>query len=184
MDSYIDIRINPDAEMRQNILLNKIFTKFHKVLCDLSANDIGVSFPEAKVLLGRLIRIHATASRLQELMATKWLGGLVGYCDCSDIKSIPNNTLHRRISRWQHNMSGSHLRRLIKRGSIADDEIKAYKAKMFAVQMTELPFLELESNTNGNHHRRYFQMTESQQEAIKGEFDYFGLSKTATIAWF
>lgn len=184
MDSYIDIKLNPDAEMRQNILLNKAVTKLHKALCDLNSNDIGVSFPDTNILLGRLIRIHSTASRLEELIATQWLGGMVGYCDCSEITPVPINTKHRSVSRWQHNMSDSHLRRLKKRGSISDDEIKAYKAKMFSVQMTALPFLELESSSNGQHHRRYIQMTKLQEESVIGNFDSFGLSKLATVPWF
>lgn len=184
MESYIDIRILPDDEMRENVLLNKVFIKFHKALFDLKSTGIGVSFPETKVLLGRLIRIHSTDSRLQELIDSNWLGGLVGYCNCSGIQYVPANAKHRRVSRWQHNMSDSHLKRLIKRGGISKEEIKAYKAKMFSVQMTELPFLELDSISNGNHHRRYIQMSNITENPCDGEFDSFGLSKKATIPWF
>jgi len=186
VDSYIDVRILPDAEMRENVLLNKVYTKLHKALWDLNSKDIGVSFPETKVLLGRLIRVHSTAEQLQELIATKWLGGLAGYChpDYVDIRQVPSGAKYRTVSRWQHNMSESHLRRLIKRGSITQDEIKAYKAKMFQKQMTTLPFLEIESTSNGKHHRRYIQMSDVVNEFINGEFDTFGLSKIATVPWF
>jgi len=34
MNHHIDIKINPDAEMRENVLLNKVYTKFHKRLSD------------------------------------------------------------------------------------------------------------------------------------------------------
>ena len=134
MKAYIDIRILPDDEMRENVLLNKVFTKLHKTLFDLNSNDIGISFPETKVLLGRVIRIHAAKMRLEELMGCNWLGGLLGYCACSEIASIPTETKHRRVFRWQHNMSESNLRRLIKRKSITKEEIKAYRAKMFSQQ--------------------------------------------------
>lgn len=184
MDSYIDLRINPDAEMRQNVLLNKVFTKFHKVLFDLNSTDIGVSFPETEVQLGQLMRIHSNSSSLLQLINMQWLGGLVSYCDCSEIIAVPNGTLHRTVSRWQHNMSGAQLRRLIKRGGITDDEIKAYKAKMYATQMTDLPYLELESTTNGRTHRRYIQTSELHTDQMIGDFDHFGLSKKATIPWF
>ncbi|MEP1383458.1 MAG: type I-F CRISPR-associated endoribonuclease Cas6/Csy4 [Paraglaciecola sp.] len=186
MNYYIDIRLQPDAEMRENILLNKAFTKLHKALWDLNSTDIGVSFPEAKVLLGRLVRVHSTAERLQELIATNWLGGLSGYCHpgYAEIQKVPAKIKYRRVSRWQHNMSESHLRRLIKRGSITQDEIKAYKAKMFQKQMTTLPFLEIESTSSGSHHRRYIQMSDVMNEHRNGEFDTFGLSKVATIPWF
>lgn len=184
MDSYVDIRIRPDAEMRENVLLNKVYTKFHKALFDLQSLDIGVSFPETKVMLGTLIRVHSSQARLEELMALSWLGGLSGYCVCSNIKMVPKYALHRRVSRWRPNMSQSHLRRLIKRGSISEQEVKVYKAKMFAEQMTTLPYLEMESTSNGKHHRRYIQMTDAQDSPLVGDFDYFGLSKTATIPWF
>ena len=89
MDYYIDITIKPDAEMRENVLLNKVYTKFHKALYDLQANDIGVSFPQKKVRLGKVLRIHSSLSRLTELQALKWLGGLSDYCEVSEILLIP-----------------------------------------------------------------------------------------------
>lgn len=186
MDSYIDIQILPDAEMLENVLLNKVYTKLHKALWDLNSKDIGVSFPETKVLLGRLIRVHSTAERLKELTAIKWLGGLSGYChsDYAEIRQVPTGVKHRTVFRWQHSMSESRLRRLVKRGSIAQDEVKAYKAKMFAKQMTTLPFLEMDSTSSGNHHRRYIQMSEIVDAPKEGKFDTFGLSKVATVPWF
>jgi CRISPR-associated endonuclease Csy4 len=184
MDFYIDITIQPDEEMRENVLMNKVFTKFHKALHDLASTDIGASFPATKLLLGRVLRIHATKSRLLELTAINWLGGLSGYCVYGDILSIPAKYENRRVSRWQSNLSESNLRRLIKRGSISQEELKAYKAKMFAAQMTTLPYLELESTSNGKFHRRYVRLSDVYDKPVSGEFDYFGLSKTATVPWF
>ena len=46
MEHYIEIKIKPDAEMRENVLLNKVYTKFHKRLWDLKSSEIGISFPE------------------------------------------------------------------------------------------------------------------------------------------
>lgn len=184
MDFYIDIRLKPDSEMRENVLMNKVYSKFHKALFDMNSTDIGVSFPEAKVLLGKLVRIHSTEKRLLELNSTDWLGGLSGYCDYGNVLPTPTSIENRRVSRWQSNMSDAHLRRLIKRGSISKEEIKGYKAKMFASQMTTLPFLELESTSSGKLHRRYIQISEAQDSPVLGKFDTFGLSKIATIPKF
>ncbi|WP_435276210.1 type I-F CRISPR-associated endoribonuclease Cas6/Csy4 [Psychrobium sp. nBUS_13] len=184
MEYYIDIKLLPDAEMRLNVLLDKVYTKFHKALFDLKATDLGVSFPEVKVLLGSKIRIHGSAEKLNELMNIQWIGGLIGYCQCTEILEIPSDVKYRNISRWQSNMSESHLRRLKKRGTIKDDEVKAYKAKMFAAQMTTLPYVELDSVSNGKHHRRYIETGDIQDSSTSGNFDFFGLSKTATIPWF
>lgn len=183
MNYYVNIQIKPDAEMRENVLLNKVYSKFHKALFTLNATDIGISFPDYKVILGNVIRVHANQDRLTELQALNWLGGLSGYCEVSDIQIIPNDAKYRTISRKQANMTESKLRRLIKRGSITAEEAKQYKAKMFTKGLDN-PYLELESSSNGNKHRRYIQFSELFDKSVTGEFDHFGLSKTATIPWF
>ena len=184
MDFYIDITIQPDAEMPQSSLMNKVYSKFHKVLFDLNCFDVGVSFPETRLLLGKVLRVHSSKNRLLELNKLNWLGGLSGYCKVSNILPIPENIKFRIVSRWQCNMSESNLRRMVKRGTINKNEAKNYRAKMFKQQMTTLPFIEVDSNSNGNHHRRYIQMSELLEASIEGSFDFFGLSKKATIPWF
>ena len=134
-------------------------------------------------MLGNVLRIHGAEQQLTELYATNWLGGLVGYCDVSAIQTIPNEVDYRIISRKQSNMAEAKLRRLIKRGSIAEDEIKQYKAKMFQQGMDN-PYLELESTSTGHKHRRYIQFGGLKTQAIEGAFDQFGLSKIATVPWF
>ncbi|MGI2027472.1 type I-F CRISPR-associated endoribonuclease Cas6/Csy4 [Endozoicomonas acroporae] len=184
MDHFVDIRIKPDAEMRENLLLNKVYTKLHKVLFDLQAHDIGVSFPEFRVKLGRVIRLHATSPRLQELQKLDWLGGLAGYCQISNMKTVPDHAEHRTVSRLRSNMSPAKMRRLIARGALkTDEDIKSYRAKMYSSGL-DSPYLELVSTSNGQSHRRYIQFGALQKEPVIGKFDYFGLSKQATIPWF
>lgn len=184
MINYIDIKIKPDAEMRENVLLNKVYTKLHKALHDLKAIDIGVSFPEVNVKLGKVLRIQGSQSRLEELQDLNWLGGLIGYCDVSEIKEIPKvGVSYRTVSRVQSSMTQAKLRRLIKRNNLSDEDIKAYKAKMF-LQSLDLPYLELFSTTRNKLYRRYIQHGELKNSSTNGKFDQFGLSKNATIAWF
>ncbi|MCK5355966.1 MAG: type I-F CRISPR-associated endoribonuclease Cas6/Csy4, partial [Methyloprofundus sp.] len=95
MNHYIDILIKPDEEMRENVLLNKVYAKFHKALFTLQASDIAVSFPQYKIILGKKLRIHGTESKLTALQASEWLGGLSGYCDISVIQAIPEDVLYR-----------------------------------------------------------------------------------------
>ena len=127
MDFYIDIQVKPDAEMRENVLLNKVYSKLHKALFSLKSTEIGVSFPKYKVLLGNVIRLHGTEPRLSELQNTDWLDGLSGYCQVTPIQAVPDNVAYRNISRIQSNMTEAKLRRLISRGSISTEEIKKYK---------------------------------------------------------
>lgn len=183
MDNYIEIILKPDAEMRENLLLNKVYTKLHKALGILKSDCIGVSFPQYKLMLGSIIRIHSNEAMLHDLQGLNWLGGLIGYCDINEIQSVPDNSQYRVISRIQSTMSQSKLNRLIKRSSISTNEVKTYKAKMFSKGLDN-PFLELESSSNGHKHRRYLEFGDLKSEAVEGIFDQFGLSKTATVPWF
>ena len=183
MDHYIDIQIKPDAEMRENVLLNNVYTKLHKALFSLKSIDIGVSFPLHKILLGKTLRIHSSKVRIEELQDLKWLGGLAGYCSLSSILPTPDTVGYRVISRKQATMTQSKLNRLIKRGSISEDEAKQYRAKMFT-QGLDNPYVELTSGSNGHKHRRYIQFGELMDSPQLGQFDQFGLSKTATVPWF
>ncbi len=183
MNHYVEIVIKPDDEMRENVLRNKVYSKLHKALFELQSTEIAVSFPKYKVLLGDVIRLHGTESKLSELQNTRWLGGLSGYCQVSPIQTVPDDVSYRVISRIQANMTEAKLRRLIKRDSISESQIKQYKAKMFGMGLDN-PYLELQSNSNGYKHRRYLQFGELKKESVEGRFDAFGLSKTATIPWF
>lgn len=183
MNYYLDIRIKPDAEMRENVLLNKLYTKLHKALFDIEATDIGVSFPNYKVTLGQTLRLHANEDRLVEFQKSNWIGGLSGYCQIAEIQVIPPQVTYRTVSRIQSTMSKAKLQRLIKRATIDLDDIKAYKAKMFEKGLNN-PYLELESTSNNHKHRRYITFGELTNTAIIGSFDAFGLSKIATVPWF
>jgi len=183
VDYYIDVQLNPDAEMRENVLLNKVYTKLHKALFTLKSTDIGVSFPKYKVKLGDVVRIHGNRDRLKELQTMNWLDGLIGYCEVNDVKPVPEQTKFRTVSRKQSNMTESKSRRLIKRGTLSSEEVKGYKAKMFA-QGLDNPYLEMESGSNGHKHRRYLQFGDLLDEPVTGDFDQFGLSKFATVPWF
>ncbi len=183
MEHYIDIKILPDEEVPVYFVRNKIYIKFHKVLFDLKSTGIGVSFPCYKVMLGDVIRLHGTEAKLAELQSSDWLGGLKSYCEVSPIQAIPADVSYRNVSRIQANMTEAKLRRLIKRGSISPEEAKGYKAKMFKQGMDN-PYLELESTSNGNKHRRYINFGELSDMPCPGDFDSFGLSKTATVPWF
>ena len=184
MNYYIDISFQSDEEIPIYFVRNKVYTKLHKALCDLKASDIGVSFPEVDVKFGKVLRIHGTSDRLNELQYLNWLGGLNGYCDVSEIKPVPETGVYyRTVSRIQSSMTQAKLRRLIKRNNLSDDDIKAYKARMFA-QSLDLPYLELFSTRRKKLYRRYLQHGELKNSPVKGNFDQFGLSKNATIAWF
>lgn len=183
MDCYIDIMLKPDSEMKENVLMSMVYTKFHKALVSLKSDFIGVSFPKYKVKLGCLMRIHGKQEELNVLQQLNWLEALIGYCEVSSIKQVPTIAKHRLIFRKRSNLTTSKLNRLIKRGSITEEGIKTYKAKMFASGLTN-PFLDITSGSNGENHRRFFEFGILQDIAQFGKFDTFGLSNKATVPWF
>lgn len=183
MDSYIDVRLTPDAEMREAELSSKVFTKFHKALATLGTNQIGISFPLVNYKLGQLFRIHSERDLLSELQSLNWLGPLSGYCQISEITPIPQQVKYRAVSAKRSNLSNSKLRRLVARGSIDKDGEKRYKIKMLS-QGFDNPYLDLFSSSTGQVHRKFFEFSEIKHEAVQGAFDSYGLSKGATVPWF
>ncbi len=183
MTHYIDTRLTPKKEIRENVLLNQLYSAFHKRLYDLKSKNIGVSFPEYRLKLGRLFRIHGSKEDLERLQEKDWIGKYGEFCKVSSIEAVPSTVKYRTVSRVQQNMTEAKLRRLIKRGTITEEDIKKYRIKMYQGGL-ENPFVELVSMSNGQRHRRFIEFGELQEKELKGEFDLFGLSKLSTIPWF
>ena len=195
MTYYLDIELYPTKDMRENFLLNHVYTLFHKRLYDLKSNSIGVSFPKFDKKLGKIFRIHGSKEALEKLQAKEWLGSYAKFCKVSDIKATPDEVKYRTVYRVQQNMTEAKLRRLIKRakegkGNFNEDDIKKYRIKMLQGGLDN-PYVELMSESgkkkNGSKeklHRRFIAFGELQDTELKGEFDLFGLSKVSTIPWF
>jgi len=183
MDFYIDIVILTDPDLSQPIIMNAAYTNFHKVLFDIRSNQVGVSFPHHKKTLGDILRMHGSMSDLQELQKQNLLLGLVGYCEMTGISQVPDDASYHTVSRMQINMSQSKLRRLVKRGSITEEESKRYNLKLPSLHIGN-PYVDLVSGSNGQKHRRYIKFGEIVNKPTGGTFDQFGFSKVATIPCF
>jgi len=203
MNHYIEIQLNSDDDFPVYFLRNTCFKKLHKALHDLKQTAIGVSFPECKKMqkrggmgktkLGKVIRLHGVKNDLQSLQDANWLGGLSGYCEVSEILPVPETVEgYRTVSRIQPTMTEAKLKKRIEyqkaNGDLKSDaEIKAYikqyRAKMFASSLDN-PYLELQSSSTGEIYRIFIDFGELQGQPVLGEFNRFGLSKTATIPWF
>lgn len=189
MDHYIEINLLPDPEFPASTLMNALFNKLHKALFDLHSKEMGVSFPNYEKTLGTMLRIHGSESNLQQLQALDWIGRMKDYCVASEVQPIPELVQYRTVSRKQDNMTNAKLRRLIARQEqrqdgvpMSETDIQNYQEKMVADQQKG-PFLDLKSS-KGQRYRRYIKLGELQNESVAGEFDQFGLSKTATVPWF
>ncbi len=193
MTYYQDIELYPDNEIDIAFLRNKVYTKLHKAIFDLSTTNIGISFPQSDKKLGCIIRIHSTQGKLNELQNLNWLGGLSGYCKVGDILPVPDKVDgYLTVSRIRQNMSISKMQKRITHQKATgclktDDDIKAYekqyKAKMFKTGLDN-PYLELQSTSTGNKYRIYIAFGAIQKQPASGEFNKFGLSPTATVPIF
>lgn len=183
MNYYIDIQLNPEASLKESPLMNLVFTQLHRGFVKLKTDQIGVSFPRYNFKLGRLLRLHSDQHSLHALQSLNWLDGLDKYCDISNAKNVPANTKFRTISRIRTNMTKSKLKRLKQRGSITAEKEKTYKHKMFS-QGLDNPYLDLESGSTGQKHRRFIDFGPLLNEPLVGKFDSFGMSKVATVPWF
>ena len=187
MGHYINITLLPDPEFPVTTLMNSLFSKFHKGLYDQKATDIGVSFPQCqagKKQLGNVLRLHGNADSLSAFMAVNWIGPMSGYCQVSEVQKQPDQVQYRTISRRQAPMSAAKLKRLKKRGHVTEQGLKDYQSKLAAQPEPNQPYLELKSASNGQRYRRYIEIGPLQDQPNQGEFDQFGLSRTATVAWF
>lgn len=183
MSHYVDIALLPDAEISVSVLMNAVYSKLHKALCDLRSTAIGVSFPRYEVTLGNLLRIHGAEADLARLQQVNWLGGMAGYCSVSAVLAVPNGVKFRTVSRKRSTMSQSKLRRLVSRRDIADEDVKRYKVKMLETSLVD-PYLELTSASTGQKYRRHVEFGPLLDEPVAGVFDQFGQSRAATIPWF
>lgn len=183
MDHYIDLSLKPNAKIREAELSSKVFTKFHKALVNLKTNQIGISFPLVNRKLGKLFRIHGQQSILKELQEQAWLGELSKHCKRSETTQVPSHVDYRVISQKRSNMSNAKLQRLIARGNIDEVGIKNYKVKMLS-QGFDNPYLDVFSSSTRQTRRIFFEFSVLRSEPVKGKFDTFGLSKTATVPWF
>ena len=188
MDHYIDIELFPKKELRENILLDQLYTEFHNRLYDLNLTTVGVSFPNYRKKLGDLFRIHGSQESLETLQSEQWIKKYEKNYHVSKIKPISKSVKYRTIARVQQTMSQSKLRRLIKRveegkGGINSEDIKKYKIEMLQGGLDN-PYVELVSGSNGKRHRRFIKFGDIQDSEVKGEFDLFGLSKVSTVPWF
>lgn len=184
MDHYLEIRVLPDPEFSEEMLMAALFAKLHRALGARGKGDIGVSFPLVNIKPGALLRLHGKKQALGELELMNWRKGLNDYCHCSVIGTIPAVVSWRVVSRVQVKSSSSRLiRRSVNKGWITEDEASQRMLQM-SEQRTGLPFLNIKSQSNGQSFRLFIRHGELQEQPVDGEFSSYGLSARATIPWF
>ena len=183
MNKYIDVTLLPDEDMSLHELMSRVYFKLHKGLCNINSNTIGVSFPNTDHTLGDIIRLHGWEEDLLNLEETNWLGGLIGYCNKTGILNTPESTSHYIVSQKRKKYDNARMKRLIKEGRlVTDEQIKEYNRKIIDSRFKK-HYIEMMSSS-GNKYIRCIQTSDVMVNATIGQFNTFGLSKTASVPYF
>lgn len=185
MDHFLDIRVLPDPEFKEETLMSALFAKLHRALGVRGKGDIGVSFPEHSARPGGVIRLHGRQSALDELESTRWRAGLNDYCEATAIQPVPPAIKGwRAVARVQIKSSADRLlRRSVRKGWITEEEAQLRSASA-KDRRCSLPFIQMKSLSSKESFRLFIKHSELRQEATGGLFSSYGLSAEATIPWF
>ena len=184
MDHYIEIRLRPDPEFGDTLLMNALFAKLHRALATGGHGEVGVSFPKAQKTLGDKLRLHGVQTVLQRLMCLNWIKGLGDYTSVSAIRPAPKNCRYCIVKREQVKSSVERLyRRSVKKGRMSLEEAEK-KISAGNEQRSKLPFVQLKSSSSGQQFRLFIHQGKLLNSPSEGNFSAYGLSCKATIPWF
>lgn len=184
MDHFLDLEILPDPEFSQSLLLNTLFAKLHRALVDRSHNDIGISFPNAQKQLGNVLRLHGSRAGLTQFLDGGWQHSMRDHVAVSEVGLVPANCKYQKIRRVQVKSNvGRLLRRSVAKGWITEQEA-IERLNRSQPQQTKLPYLEVKSHSTRQAFKLFIKLGEPMDTAIAGEFNTYGLSRTATLPIF
>lgn len=184
MDFYCDIKVLPDPEASEPVLLSNLMSKLHRILAKQQTSTIGVSFPYVEKTLGNTLRLHGNEQNLNSLQQIDWLKGLRDYCFVGNTLPVPANAQYCTVKRVQSKSANNKRKRSIAKGWLSEKDA-AVKISDVEQKRLTLPFVQMSSaSTKQNYIKLFIEHSEVQSTAISGEFNTYGLSKTATVPWF
>jgi CRISPR-associated endonuclease Csy4 len=184
MDHYLELRLRQDPEFLETVLMNALFAKLHRALCEVGQGGIGVSFPNADKNLGDKLRLHGSKEALERLMALNWLTGMRDHLSIFELRPVPANCQHRIVQRVQAKSSAERLyRRSVRNGRLSEREAEK-KTVTAKEERLQLPFVQLRSASTGEQFRLFIKQGAPMDRPQPGRFSDYGLSSIATVPWF
>lgn len=197
MTHYFEIKLLPDPEFSQTVLMNALYMKLHRILVQFKCNDIGISFPkynaekikkadgvdEQKTGLGDYIRFHSDRERLHVLLNSDWLKGMCDHLKISQLYEVPFCDKYVVFSRVQVKSNVERIRRRqMKRHNLSYEEA-CMKVSDSIVKKLSLPFVTVTSSSTGQKFRLFIKK-EILELPVSGSFNCYGLSNGATVPIF
>ncbi|MGF1873428.1 type I-F CRISPR-associated endoribonuclease Cas6/Csy4 [Photobacterium indicum] len=183
MNFYCDIKVLPDPEASEPVLISNLISKLHRVLVQLKEHNIGISFPQVQKTLGNTLRLHGTNASLSTLLETQWLKGLRDYCVVGAVSVVPDNCKYRTVKRKQSKSASNKRKRSIAKGWLSAEEA-TLKIGDDQQTMLHLPFVQLNSLSTRQTMKLFIEHGKLRDEETEGQFNRYGLSSVATVPWF
>ncbi|MET1254826.1 type I-F CRISPR-associated endoribonuclease Cas6/Csy4 [Aliikangiella maris] len=193
MDNYIDLKILPDFEFKTSMLMNALFSKFHRVLVEIESSNIAVSFPNYGIneigkkdqCLGNVMRIHGEKISLELLMDKNWLKGMSDHIFKSEITKVPDTSKFISVRRAQNKYSNIEKlrRRYMSRHNVTYEEAERLYPESL-VKRVKLPFVRIKSSSTGELFPLFIEQKEGELNSSSRGFNCYGLSKDASLPLF
>ncbi|CED57549.1 CRISPR-associated protein, Csy4 [Aliivibrio wodanis] len=183
MKFYCDIKVLPDPEASEPVLISNLMAKLHRTLVELKGINIGISFPNVNKTLGDTLRLHGDEAALKQLFDLNWLKGLRDYCSQTSVLQVPEGCQYRCVKRKQAKSANNKRKRSIAKGWLSEEEA-TLKIGHEQQKMLRLPFVQLKSTSTGQVMKLFIDHGGLQDKAVEGQFNRYGLSSSATVPWF
>lgn len=180
---YIDVKAKHHHELSQSKLICIAFNKLHYFLTAKQVSGkIGISLPNHGVKkTGDTLRLHGTAENLNRLLEIGFFERLPeDTYSVSSLMPAPSHAKHITVSRVQSKSNVERLRRRAAKRGANEEQMLNIKAG----ERLDLPSLEVISATTKQRFYLFVKHGEPQDNAVDGDFSYYGLSKSTTVPWF
>lgn len=196
MKYYQDITFLPDAEANLGFLWYKVYKQVHLALAEnkIAENQsaVALSFPgygNKAFPLGDKLRLFAGSQfQLEQLNINQWLSRLTDYTHVKPIKLVPeeiNQYACFKRKQFKSNLQKEAVRRVKYKGEPVE---KALAHFAHYEKESALPYINMSSlSMDNNGSSRDFKLFVARNlfdKPNEGQFNCYGLSKTATVPWF
>lgn len=178
MTHYLEFTLKSSKKTPTPVIMSALLNHVHHTLVKLETVQLGVSFPGYGTTLGSVLRLHGEHYLLKLFVMA--LDRLPQEVIVSDIRLVPDVVRQACFYRVRTSKQNSKLQAGLKSGHITN--AKEYVVKM-CQEVLNTPYFYSQSTSTGQGYKRFIGYSEVDSGA-SGEFDSFGLSKTASVPVF
>jgi len=141
-DHYRDFHLTTQAEIPAPLMMSRLFQYLHSGIMQFGVGRIAVSFPEAHVTLGQVLRLHGSQTDL-EAFGTDWVQNLKRMTRYGDIEVAPGKAPLKVTQRHRVEGGPAWRRRLVRRHG------EGVLANVPAYTEPRTPYIHMQSASTG-----------------------------------